>query len=114
MFDNTGDFHSDGDVIAYSTSVSDERLKKDISTVTNALSKIRQINGVEFTMKDDESRRAGVIAQEVEKVFPIAVTEKKLMSNETYKTVRYDALHALLIEAVKELADAVEKLSENK
>ena len=114
MFDNTGDFHSDGDVIAYSTSVSDERLKKDISIVTGALSKIRQINGVEFTMKDDESRRAGVIAQEVEKVFPVAVTEKKLMNHETYKTVRYDALHALLIEAVKELADAVEKLSENK
>ena len=114
MFDNIGDFHSDGDVIAYSTSVSDERLKKDISIVTGALSKIRQINGVEFTMKDDESRRAGVIAQEVEKVFPVAVTEKKLMNHETYKTVRYDALHALLIEAVKELADAVEKLSENK
>jgi hypothetical protein len=36
------------------------------------------------------------------------------MSNEIYKTVRYDAIHALLIEAVKELAIAVETLSENK
>jgi hypothetical protein len=107
--------HADGDVIAYSTTISDERLKTGISTVTNALEKVKAIRGVEFTRKDTGIRSAGVIAQEVEKVLPQAVREKRLPlqtgDEETkYKTVEYDALHALLIEAVKELSDKIEKL----
>jgi len=63
-----GDFHADGDVVAYSTTISDERLKTGISTVSNALEKVSQLNGVEFTRKNNGQRSAGVIAQQVEKV----------------------------------------------
>jgi hypothetical protein len=113
-----GDLHADGDVIAYSTTISDERLKTGITTVTDALNKVKQIRGVEFTRKNNGQRGAGVIAQELEKVLPQAVREKALplqTGDETtlYKTVEYDALHALLIEAVKELSVRVEEL-ENK
>ena len=38
-----GDFHADGDVVAYSTTISDERLKTGISTVSNALEKVSQL-----------------------------------------------------------------------
>jgi len=113
---NNGDFHADGDIIAYSTTIpSDERLKTGITTVTNALDKIKDIRGVEFTIKSSGQRSAGVIAQEVEKVLPQAVKEKALplqTGDETtkYKTVQYDALHALLIEAIKELSDKIEIL----
>jgi hypothetical protein len=109
-----GDFHADGDVVAYSTTISDERLKTGISTVSNALEKVSQLNGVEFTRKNNGQRSAGVIAQQVEKVLPQAIREKKLPlqtgdEDTIYKTVEYDALHSLYIEAIKELKDMVEK-----
>ena len=114
--ENDGDLHVDNDVIAFSTTTSDERLKTDISTVENALEKVKSIRGVEFTYKNDGKRSAGVIAQEVEKVLPQAVREKALplqmgVEDETeYKVLQYDQLHALLIEAVKELSDEIEEL----
>ena len=108
-----GDMHADGDVIAYSTTISDERLKTGITTVSNALTKVSQLNGVEFTRKNNGQRSAGVIAQEVEKVLPQAIREKKLPlqtgeEDTLYKTVEYDALHSLYIEAIKELKGMVE------
>ena len=85
--------------------------------MSSALDKVKQIRGVEFTRKNNGQRSAGVIAQEVEKVLPQAVKEKSLPlqtgTEDKYKTVEYDALHALLIEAVKELSDKIDKL-ENK
>jgi len=108
-----GDIHADGDVIAYSTTISDERLKTGITTVTSALDKVTKLNGVEFTRKNNGQRSAGVIAQDVEKVLPQAIKEKALPlqtgTEEVYKTVEYDALHCLYIEAIKELKDMVEK-----
>ena len=108
-----GDFHADGDVIAYSTTISDERLKTGITPVTDALNKVIKLKGVEFTRKKDGQRSAGVIAQDVEKVLPQAVREKKLPlqtgeEDTLYKTVEYDALHSLYIEAIKELKGMVE------
>ena len=113
-----GDLHVDGDVIAYSTTISDERLKEDVKQVEGALDKVNQLRGVTFKYKTDGKVSAGVIAQDVEKVLPEAVTEKEIPlkqnDGETYKTVSYDALHALLIEAIKELSDEVAKLKGNK
>lgn len=111
---DNGNFHADGNIYAYSTSVSDEKLKKDITKVENALDKVSQLNGYEFTYLKDNKRSAGVIAQEVEKVLPQAVGEDELMhlegDNEKYKYVEYDQLVALLIESIKELKAEVEEL----
>jgi hypothetical protein len=116
--ESDGDLHVDGDVIAYSTTISDERLKEDVKVVESALDKVHQLRGVTFKYKTDGQVSAGVIAQDVEKVLPEAVTEKEIPlkqnDGEAYKTVRYDALHALLIEAIKELSDEVAKLKGNK
>ena len=115
--ESDGDLHVDGDVIAYSTTISDERLKDNIEVVDGALDKVKELKGVTFTRKQDGQESAGVIAQDVEKVLPQAVKHKALPlhtgDDELFKTVQYDALHALLIEAVKELSEKVEKL-ENK
>jgi len=114
--ESDGDLHADGDIVAYSTTTSDERLKTDITVVENALEKVKSIRGVEFTYINDGKRSAGVIAQEVEKVLPQAVREKALplqmgVEDETeYKVLQYDQLHALLIEAVKELSEEIEEL----
>jgi hypothetical protein len=111
-----GDLHVDGNVIAYSTTISDERLKTDIVKIDSALDKVDQINGYTFTYTTDGKKSAGVIAQEVEKVLPSAITESKLPlkvgeDDETeYKTVQYDQLIGLLVEAVKELKAEVAEL----
>lgn len=114
--ENDGDLHVDGNVIAYSSTISDERLKSDIETVENALEKVKAMRGVTFTYNHDGKKSAGVVAQELEEVMPSAITETTLPlvdgeGEETYKTVQYDQIHAVLIEAIKELTARVEELS---
>jgi len=108
-----GDLHADGDVIAYSTTISDERLKTGIHTIQDALDKVYSLKGVEFTYKADGKRSAGLIAQDVEKVLPSAVSEKELPlkvdDGNLYKTLQYDQTIGLLVEAVKELKDLVDE-----
>lgn len=114
LMESDGDFHADGDLIAYSATISDERLKTNIVGIENAVAKVSQLNGYTFEYKADGKISAGVIAQEVEAVLPEAVTEKLLPlksdDGQEYKVVNYDALHGLLIEAVKELSARVEEL----
>ena len=104
---SSGDLEATGDVIAYS----DERLKENIEIIPNALEKIEAIDGVTFTRKDESEdfigrRRAGVIAQQVEKVLPEVVTENK----EGTKQVAYGNMVGLLVEAIKELKAEIEEL----
>ena len=110
-----GDFHVDGDVIAFSSSTSsDERLKDNIKKIDSASDKIKELKGVEFTWKKNGKNGGGVIAQDVEKVLPGAVKEvDSLDGAQTYKTVDYNAVIGLLIETNKELLERIEKL-ENK
>jgi hypothetical protein len=114
---NNGDIHADGDIIAYSTTISDERLKTGIMPITNALAKVKQLNGCTFTYLSDGKKSAGLIAQDVEKVLPTAVSEKelplKMDDGEKYKVLQYDQTIGLLVEAIKELSSKIEQL-ENK
>ena len=113
---NSGDLHVEGNVIAYSTTISDERLKTDIVKIDGALDKVAQLNGYTFTYTADGKQSAGVIAQEVQKVLPSAIVESKLPlkmgeDDETeYMTVQYDQLIGLLVEAVKELKAEIAEL----
>jgi hypothetical protein len=85
------------------TAFSDERLKSDIETITNALDKVKEMRGVTFTR--DGRQGTGVVAQEMQKVMPEVVHDK----NE-YMSVAYGNLVGVLIEAIKELEKKVEKL----
>ena len=109
-----GDLHVDGDVIAYSTTVSDATLKYNINPVEFALDKIKQLNGVTFNYFKGNKASAGLLAQDVEKVMPSAVSERKLPlhtgDDKSYKTLHYDSMTAILVEAIKELTAKVEKL----
>jgi hypothetical protein len=115
--EDDGDLHVDGDVIAYSTTVSDERLKTDIKNIDNALDKVNKLNGCTFTYTSDGKESAGLIAQEVEEVLPSAVTTSQLVfhgeEGKEYKVLQYDQTIGLLVEAIKELSAKVEEL-ENK
>ena len=85
-------------------------MKSDIEVIPNALDKIDLIQG--YTFNKLGKKTAGIIAQELEKVLPEAVKEKRLAlyDNKTYKTVEYDAIHGLLIQAIKELKNEIREL----
>jgi hypothetical protein len=96
--------HVAGNILATGAiTPSDVHLKKNFRTIGNALEKITTLSSVTYDWKDQKKfgykRQMGVIAQEVEKVFPEAVTK----TNEGFLAVSYPSLISPLISAVKEL-----------
>jgi len=96
-----GSLTATADVVAYS----DIRTKENIKPITNALDKVKEIQGVEFNKIGDTNKSIGVIAQEIEKVLPEVVREQ----NDGMKAVAYGNITAILIEAVKELSNKVKE-----
>jgi hypothetical protein len=107
----SGAITATGEVTAF---FSDLRLKTNIVQIPDALEKVEALNGVTFDPNEtalglgiEARHQMGVIAQEVEAVAPELVCDSAFAG---YKTVRYDKLTALLIEAVKELSAKVKTL----
>ena len=126
-----------GNITAYS---SDERLKENITPIPDALSKVMQLKGCTFDWKDlvddlgftpdQRTGDVGLIAQDMEKVLPALVVpapfdmkspepgseedQSQVMSEsrsgENYKTIQYEKVCALLIEAIKEQQQQIEEL----
>ena len=99
------------------TETSDERMKEKIKPIDSALNKVAMLRGVAFEWKDKQSHdkrtHLGVIAQDVEPVFPELVFSAD--DKDGAKAVNYNGLVAPLIEAVKELKAQNEALkTENK
>lgn len=102
------------------TANSDERLKDINSKIENAVDKIKTLRAVNFSWKADESKREvlGLIAQDVEKVFPQVVDKNKFTSkadeeqtDETeYLGVRYQELVPVLIAAIQEQQEQINSL----
>jgi hypothetical protein len=89
------------------TSTSDERLKKNIEPIESALDKVKSLNGIYFDWIDESKpgRNIGLIAQNVQSVVPELVS-----SENTYLTVNYSQMVALLIEAIKEQQQQIDEL----
>jgi hypothetical protein len=85
-------------------STSDISLKENIKTIENPLSKVMQLNGVSFDWKETQQPSMGIIAQELEEVFP------ELVRSGDIKSVNYNGLIGVLIEAVKEQQKQIEEL----
>jgi hypothetical protein len=113
-WDMAGNYTAVGNVTAYS----DIKLKDNIELIPDAVSKVQQLRGVTFDRNDfvpdaetgvmPETRQAGVIAQEVQKVLPEVVTE----TNDGTLTVAYGNMVGLLIEAIKEQQAQIDELKE--
>jgi hypothetical protein len=109
----TGTLNVTQDIVAFSTS--DTRLKTNLEQITNPLSKLSQLTGYTFnwneiakthyTNKTDKTE-VGLIAQEVADVMPEVVTVRE----DGFMAVDYAKLVPLLVEAIKELTEEVEKL----
>lgn len=98
----SGSITATGDITAYS----DARLKTDVETIAGALDRVRKLRGVTFTRRDTGSRGVGLVAQELAPIVPEAV----MTHEDGLLSVAYGNLVGVLIEAVKELADKVERL----
>ena len=86
---------------------SDARLKANIVSLGSTLSKLLQIDGKSYTMKKDESekQKIGLLAQDIEKVFPELVSESNGI-----KSVNYQGLVPVLINALKEQQSEIDEL----
>jgi hypothetical protein len=82
------------------TQSSDIRLKTDVQNLQNTLEKIMKLRGVNFTYKNDSTKKKqiGFIAQEMEEVFPELVTTDA----NGYKGITYANVTAVLLEGIKE------------
>ena len=98
-------------VTFYNCAYSDETLKSGIKTLQNALDKLMEIDAVEYDWNENLPKdlyeyferknrlhTIGLIAQNVRKYFPEAVT----MNSDGYYHVEYSKLNAVLVEAIKE------------
>jgi hypothetical protein len=104
---------SEGDVTAFWSS--DIRLKDNVRPIEDALFKIQQIRGITFEWNDKLGDKAhlpagttdiGVVAQDVQKVLPEIVKERK----DGYLGVRYERMIPLLVEGIKEQQEQIEQL----
>lgn len=86
-------------------SLSDARFKDNVETIENAVSKVNQLRGVEYDWSNGTGASVGVIAQEVQEVYP-----QLIQDGGDRLTVNYNGLVGLLLQAVKELSAEVEEL----
>jgi hypothetical protein len=98
----TGNMTIGGDVVVSS----DARLKANIVSLGSTLAKLLLIDGKTYTMKKDGKQKIGVLAQDIQKVFPELVTtdDKKMLA------VNYQGLVPVLINALKEQNDKISRL----
>ena len=87
--------------------LSDINFKKNIAPISNALKTISNLEGVGFNWKESGNPSFGIIAQQIEKYLP------ELVHGENPKTVNYNGIIGVLIEAIKELKSEVEDLKKN-
>jgi len=89
------------------TQNSDIRLKKNIRSIENPLSKILQTRGVLYDRVDEsDTNEVGFIAQELELVLPELVSTSDL----GIKSIKYQNIVAVLVEAIKELKSEIDIL----
>jgi hypothetical protein len=100
---------SSGEMTAVNfNSTSDENLKTNIQTVENSLNIVEKLRGVSFDWKESGKSSYGVIAQELEQVLP------ELVNGTDQKSVNYNGIIGVLIEAIKELREEIEELKSTK
>ena len=114
-----GDFVSKGNITAFGASgnflsVSDEREKKDIYTISESLDRVLELRPTKFTWIKSEKEDVGFIAQEVEKVIPEVVETSKgfINTNEDMerKTIAYPKLVPYLVDTIQQLTKRIEEL----
>jgi len=108
----SGNLTATGEITAY---YSDARLKTNVSKIDSALEKVMAINGYTYDSSElaqslglpKHMDQIGLMADEVEAVLPELVTQSAI---EGYKTIRYDKVVSVLVNAIKEQQAMIEEL----
>jgi len=112
--DNVLIAYLDGDIVNKNnsyTQYSDQSLKENIADATPKLEEVKQIKVRNFNFKGEDLKQIGVIAQELEPIFPGLVKEREMPGHEDpIKTVKYSVLVPILIKAIQELEARVATL----
>lgn len=106
--DVNGDIRASGDIIAQS----DERYKSDISPVTDSIDKIKQLSGVKYVKKQTGRADYGLVAQQVEQVLPELVYSHDSGTYDDERSVNYNGVIPVLIEALKAQQEQIEQLQQ--
>jgi hypothetical protein len=112
-----GDVISKGNITAFGTSfltVSDEREKFDIHTISESLDRILDLRPTKFTWIETSKDDVGFIAQEVEEVIPEVVETSRGFINtgddKERKTIAYPKLVPYLVDTIQVLTKRIEEL----
>ena len=108
---STGAFHATNDVVAFSTTPSDKKLKTNVKDIEYGLDTIMKLNPKQYDWKEDNRHDIGFIAQEVEEVIPEIVKDNEWFDDKI-KTLDYEKLTAVLIKAVQEQQKQINKLED--
>jgi hypothetical protein len=112
--DNAGNFLAYADVIAFSSTLSDRRLKNNVTNITSGLDIIKKLRPVSYSWDEKLNRKGtdfGLIAQEVEEILPNIIKETEtLFDDNIYKSVSYEKLIPFLIKSIQELTEEINKL----
>lgn len=99
----------DGNADVYANnfySTSDIVLKENIASIENVLDKVHLVNGVEYNFIGSRQKQIGLVAQEIEKIFPEVVS----VNPSGYKTISYGHLVSVLFQAIKELDKKIDEI----
>jgi len=103
------ELRTDGSIYSsYYTITSDERLKENIEDCEPMLEKLKQVRIVDFDWKENagpEGRQRGVIAQEIESIFPELIHQPK-----EYKEFKKTEMTPILVKAIQEQQEQIEAL----
>ena len=112
--DNVLICYLDGDLVNKNnsyTQYSDERLKENIVDATPKLNEIKQIKVRNFNFKGEDLKQIGVVAQELEPIFPALVKEREVPGHDNpIKTVKYSVMVPILIKAMQEQQTIIDDL----
>jgi len=108
---NTGAFHVTNDVVAFSSTPSDKKLKTNVKDIEYGLDTIMKLKPKQYDWKKDNRHDIGFIAQEVEEVIPEIVKDNEWFDDKI-KTMDYEKLTAVLIKAVQEQQQQINELKE--
>ncbi len=108
---NTGALHLTNDVVAFSSTPSDQKLKTNVKDIEYGLDTIMKLKPKQYDWKKDDRHDIGFIAQEVEEVIPEIVKDNEWFDDKI-KTMDYEKLTAVLIKAVQEQQQQIEELKE--
>jgi hypothetical protein len=113
-----GNLHVSQDIIGFSTTASDRRLKYNIQELNdeNIIEKLKPVsfywndNIINETIRNKQD--IGLIAQDVEEHIPIAVKEKQMMDGKKYKTINYNNIIPYLITSLQKAHSKINELEE--